>query len=128
MSMRESRLFFSAYVELERLDARTHTHTQLEDKIRWKVMVLIFVKHWIFFHYSGENDTFTHLPCLPASFVIFLSHLSCFFLFCFTLCLFVFLSSESAGADTLSRIQRGCYEFPDELPISPEAKDFVSKV
>lgn len=36
--------------------------------------------------------------------------------------------SESAGADTLSRIQRGSYEFPDEPMVSTEAKDFVGKL
>lgn len=41
---------------------------------------------------------------------------------------FVVIGSESAGADTLSRIQRGSYEFPDEPMVSTEAKDFVGKV
>lgn len=38
------------------------------------------------------------------------------------------LSSESGGADTLSRIERGSYAFPDEPVVSAEAEDFVGKV
>lgn len=38
------------------------------------------------------------------------------------------MHSESGGADTLSRIQRGSYDFPEHPVVSPEAKDFVGKV
>lgn len=36
--------------------------------------------------------------------------------------------SESGGADTLSRIQRGLYDFPEQPALSAEAKEFMSKV
>eukprot|EP00903_Cladosiphon_okamuranus_P015401 g14225.t1 len=36
--------------------------------------------------------------------------------------------SESGGADTLSRIERGSYAFPDEPLVSAEARDFVSRL
>ncbi|CAN0166149.1 unnamed protein product, partial [Ectocarpus fasciculatus] len=36
--------------------------------------------------------------------------------------------SESGGADTLSRIERGSYAFPEDPAVSDEAQDFVSRV
>lgn len=38
------------------------------------------------------------------------------------------MCSESGGADTLSRIERGTYAFPEEPKISAEAQDFVGRV
>ncbi|CAM9245255.1 unnamed protein product, partial [Pylaiella littoralis] len=35
---------------------------------------------------------------------------------------------HSGGADTLSRIERGTYTFPEETGVSSEARDFVSRV
>lgn len=40
----------------------------------------------------------------------------------------VLMCSESGGADTLSRIERGSYAFPEEPLVSAEARDFVSRV
>lgn len=37
-------------------------------------------------------------------------------------------NSDSGGADTLSRIQRGTYTFPEEPATSADAKDFVGRV
>eukprot|EP00752_Nemacystus_decipiens_P008679 g7747.t1 len=36
--------------------------------------------------------------------------------------------TESGGADTLSRIERGSYAFPDEPIVSADARDFVSRL
>lgn len=38
------------------------------------------------------------------------------------------LHSKSGGADTLSRIERGAYTFPEAPAVSALAKDFVAKV
>ena len=38
------------------------------------------------------------------------------------------LHSKSGGADTLSRIERGAYTFPEVPAVSAVAKDFVAKV
>lgn len=43
-------------------------------------------------------------------------------------CAFISYLSESGGADTLSRIERGTYTFPEETGVSSEARDFVSRV
>ena len=41
---------------------------------------------------------------------------------CFT------INSCEGVADTLSRIERGAFDFPEDPVISPEAKDFITRV